>query len=362
MDKLSNEKMEKNTFLWALLWIVIISGYVNATRVGIFVDFPDGSKYLKCVEVEENTNAYEILQKTDLNISWSPPSQWGHGLCMINTVGCPSDNCYCSSSYWNFYIKKLDENSLNYSPVGFDGGSECWNRDYSSFDGHYCAVDGDVLGFGYGSYGTMPKGVDIESICRMSHLSERGKRYILVSTTPERIYVEEQVTMKVLDNSSLDPIKDAEIIIYPTDSDASLKIFEGTTNKKGTVSFSINKSGKYKVLVATSGYPHKYENLNVSNKEKIQSVSTSTSTITESTITTTITESTSTINIEEIKEEIKKLEEFKGKANLTENKSIEITGHVINVKTTDEGIFRKYWILLLIVLIVVPFLLWVSRW
>ena len=367
MDKLSNKKMDKTAFLWALAIVVILPGYVTAARVGVFVEFPDGNTYSKCIDIEGSKNAYDIIQKTDLNISWSPPSQWGHGLCMIDTVGCPSDNCYCSSSYWNFYIKKLNENSWSYSPVGFDGGSGCWNGDYNSFDGNYCANDGDVLGLSYGGYGTIPRTVEIESICRISKASERERNSLLISISPERIYAEEFITIRVLDNRTLDPIKDAEIIIYPRDSDASLKIFNGFTNKNGIVSLSINKSGNYKTLVAASGYPHKYLDLNVANKKRVEENLTrieSTSTIE---LTSTSTESTSTINIEEIKEEINKLEELKSeKTDEVENNGteggIEITGHAVNVKPTEEGVFWRYWALLPIVIIVVPFLLWVRKW
>jgi len=54
-------------------------------------------------------SGFDILEQSGLNITWSPPTQYGHKLCAINGTGCPVNNCYCNrdSMYWNFYLKRI---------------------------------------------------------------------------------------------------------------------------------------------------------------------------------------------------------------------------------------------------------------
>jgi hypothetical protein len=167
MDKLSR-------FLEVLCFALLIGiiGINNVTaqnsvRVGIVIDL--GNDVFKwCMDVPEGLSAYEILQKTGLNITWSKFASWGYGLCGIENVGCSSSNCFCNSSYWNFYIAKFGESDWKYSPVGFSGGlltSDCWNGDYSSSAGHFCAEDGYMIGLAYGGYGTKPQFYSFEELC-----------------------------------------------------------------------------------------------------------------------------------------------------------------------------------------------------
>ena len=142
MDKLSiSIKMKTKKALIAALLALILAATAQAERIGVVVTFPDGTTHKECIETEDNASAYEIMQQTSLPLGWSYDSTWGHGMCSINSIGCPEDNCYCSSDYWGFYI---GTGSWHYSPVGFDAG-DCWNRDWNSWDGHYCARDGDLI-------------------------------------------------------------------------------------------------------------------------------------------------------------------------------------------------------------------------
>ncbi|RMF05368.1 hypothetical protein D6764_04875, partial [Candidatus Woesearchaeota archaeon] len=150
--------------LSALLLYVIPD--VHAAKVGIVVDL-GSTTYTSCVAVRDGTNGYDILEKTSLSIDWSEKGPFGHALCKINGIGenVVGTACDWGSEYWNFYISTSAMNSWSYSPVGFDAGSECWNRDFTSYGGHYCAVDGDMMGLAHGSYNTQPPYYPFEQLC-----------------------------------------------------------------------------------------------------------------------------------------------------------------------------------------------------
>jgi hypothetical protein len=148
--------MASNRIL-SILVILLSIDSVYAARVGLVVEFPNNAVFMECVEVEENANAYEILQESSLKTVWSLHPQHGHGLCAILDTGCPAENCFCSTRYWNLHIKKQGENSWSHSPVGFDGGSTCSQ--------HYCAKDGDMVGFTYNIRGEKPGDITFKEIC-----------------------------------------------------------------------------------------------------------------------------------------------------------------------------------------------------
>ena len=129
----------------------------SGARVGVVVEFPNGAILKKCMTIDEGTNAYEILRKSGLKTEWSYDSRFGHGLCSILDTGCPSSDCFCSNSYWNFYVKRVNENSWKYSPVGFDAPGGC--------NEHYCARDKDLLGFTYSAYDESPAEFSFYDIC-----------------------------------------------------------------------------------------------------------------------------------------------------------------------------------------------------
>ncbi|MFH1506145.1 MAG: hypothetical protein ABIE94_04135 [archaeon] len=154
--------MKHLVFILAFL-LAIGSSY--AANLGVVVEFPAGTIHQECISVPENTDGYEALQETSLDIGWSDDSLFGHALCNIEGVG---DNvvgtgCAWGSEYWGFFI--ANNNDWQYSPVGFDGPGNCWNNDVNSWDGHYCARQGDVIGLSYGSYGTEPTFFPYDEIC-----------------------------------------------------------------------------------------------------------------------------------------------------------------------------------------------------
>lgn len=138
---------------------------VSAANIGVVIEFPD-SVYKRCVNVDENSDGYEVLEKLDgLDIDWSNPGMFGHALCKINGIGeeVSGTNCAWGSEYWAIYI--ADNGDWAYSPVGLDTPGDCWNGDFGSYGGHYCAKDKDVLGFAHGEYGTEPDFYSYEEIC-----------------------------------------------------------------------------------------------------------------------------------------------------------------------------------------------------
>jgi len=130
----------------------------SAARVAVVVKFPDQTQ-TRCVTAPQGTDAYRILEDLDFNAAWSYYGQsLGHGLCGISGTGCPSTNCYCNpNEYWNFYVKGSGGAQWTYSQVGFDGGASC--------NDHYCAADGDMIGLGFGTYGTEPAAYSFDEVC-----------------------------------------------------------------------------------------------------------------------------------------------------------------------------------------------------
>lgn len=162
-------KIKKIVFVLVFLLSI---GLVSAANIGIVVEFPDGTIVQECVGVKDNTNGYDILEKTSLDITWSDKGQWGHALCKISGIGeeVSGTNCAWGSEYWGFFI--AENNDWSYSPVGLDTPGDCWNRDFSSYGGHYCAKHGDVLGFAHGAFGTKPIFISSEEICEKLIIDE----------------------------------------------------------------------------------------------------------------------------------------------------------------------------------------------
>jgi len=157
--------------------LFILSGFTCADRVAVVISWPDGAVYTKCLNVERLTNAYDLLGKTGLNITWSSPGPWGHGLCSIEATGCPAKNCFCDpEKSWRFYEKRWTASVWDMSMKSFDGGNSC--------DEHYCAQDGDVIGLVYGPDGTEPAAYVYPDVCQpVSRSGDSGDKEEETTTT-----------------------------------------------------------------------------------------------------------------------------------------------------------------------------------
>jgi len=254
-----------NILITALLLFLLVS-FAQAVKVGVVIDFPNQASFTKCLDLSEGSNGYDLLEATGLDIDWSPPSQWGHGLCGIESVGCTTDNCFCGGSeYWGIYLREKGENSWEYLPVGFDAGSECWNRNQNSFEGHYCIAEGDVFGLRWGTYDQLPEKKSFNELCNPKR-RKREVKELQVSLDPRNPRVDQQVLIHTGE-------KKAEIRIL---TESGKKVFDTVTDEDGTANLVMTKAGIYDILINARGYPHTYVDLVVS--------ASSTSTISTSTI------------------------------------------------------------------------------
>jgi len=155
------------------LFTIFLLPLISAEQVGVIVDFPDGSVHAECLEANGNTNGYDLLNQLSLQTLFSSAGSFGHQLCKINGVGdsVSGTGCSFSGKYWRFL--KITNSQWEYLPVGFNGGSSCWNNDLSSFDGHYCTADNEVIGLSYGEFtDPRPKVYSFEDICNPLTLKE----------------------------------------------------------------------------------------------------------------------------------------------------------------------------------------------
>ena len=156
-----------------LLFILLLIPFVSAENVGVLIHFPDGSNHIQCISASENANGYELLSKLSLFTLWAGPGPFGHQLCQINGIGdsVSGTGCSYSGKYWRFL--KGTKNNWEYMPVGFNGGTSCWNNDINSFDGHYCAKENDLIALSYGKFDDpKPSFKNFDEICNPLKLNE----------------------------------------------------------------------------------------------------------------------------------------------------------------------------------------------
>jgi len=267
----------KKLTIWTIM-ILYATSSANAVKVGVLVEFPDKTRITECVDVPENTNGYELMQRTGLNLLWAGPSMFGHSLCKINGVGTDVSGDYCkyTGKYWGLML--ADNGAWTYMPVGWDGGDNCWNQDPASFTGHYCAREGDVLGYRFGEWGDMPGFESFEEICRPR--SRIPQRTLDVEVTPADPVVGDKVTLST-------GVRGVEVVVR---DEAGLKVFDGETDREGETYFWVSSPGKHSIALYKKRYHREEIEFTVSEKEKITSSSTSTtSSTTTSTTTSTIT-------------------------------------------------------------------------
>lgn len=173
--KTNIKKITAISFLLTSVAFLIMTNinFVSADRVGVILNFPDGSVHGECLQTKKDTNGYDLLQKLSLPTSWAGPSSFGHMLCKINNIGTDPTGDFCSFSgkFWSFY--KLENSNWVPMPVGFDSGDSCWNNDLNSFGGHYCVKDKDVIGFKFIEYGDPEPAIySFDKICNPLNLKD----------------------------------------------------------------------------------------------------------------------------------------------------------------------------------------------
>ena len=158
-----NSGLLRNSILFVIISLPFcVPAY--AAKAGIVVEFQNKDIYKECVEASGNTDGHDLLEKTNLDILWSPESAFGQLICRINGEGTDVQGNFCEffGKFWNFNIASNSE--WLHSPVGHNGLGGCWNRDENSFIGHYCLRDGDVLGYEFTESGEPPF-ITFDDIC-----------------------------------------------------------------------------------------------------------------------------------------------------------------------------------------------------
>lgn len=158
-----------------LLVLILLIGIANsayAANIGIVVEFNDGIK-TDCVNVLDGSDGFEILENSLFDVLWSPASSFGQLVCKINNEGTEIQGNFCqfSGEFWNFNILSYGSNEWLHSPVGHNGLVGCWNRKVTSFIGHYCGVNKDVIGYDFGSAAEPPL-MSYEQVCEKLKLKD----------------------------------------------------------------------------------------------------------------------------------------------------------------------------------------------
>ncbi len=150
-----------------ILWLTILLAslmVVSAAEVCIVAQLKEDKAVGDCINVNSGTDGYTTLESSDVSFTWSESGAFGRALCKIEGTGdsVSGTGCAWGSNYWGFYI--LMNNAWSYMPVGFDTPGDCWDRDLTSYGGHYCAEDDDIISFRYGAYGTLPDMLFVDEV------------------------------------------------------------------------------------------------------------------------------------------------------------------------------------------------------
>ncbi len=267
--------------LTGVIILMLISLGASAVRVGVVVEFPDGTVKTECVEVAPETDGYKVMQETSLVMAWSDGGMWGHGLCGIESVGCPANDCYCNSNeYWSFHFS--DGGGWDYMPVGWDAGDSCWDGDLTSFDGHYCAREGDLLGYAFGPWGSIPGDVEFSEVCPIVERPKKERNLVFsggkapIPGKMMSISTNDFMEFNVFDEKTGKIIEDVTVEVR-NENLKWLKTIEADEN--GTLRINLDEVGEYRLLIMARGYPHKQATVLVTVEQTTTSSSTTSITL-----------------------------------------------------------------------------------
>ncbi len=109
-------------FLLALIVVMILATTVSAEggskRVALVIQFPDRT-YTEIVTVPEGATTADVLEAAVIPVGMAKYS-WGTGLCNINGVGNPVDDCFADPAhYWAYF--HLNSSQWEVGQTGVDG-------------------------------------------------------------------------------------------------------------------------------------------------------------------------------------------------------------------------------------------------
>jgi hypothetical protein len=132
----------------------------NPIRVGLYVQFEDGSTFTQCVVVDASeATGLDVLRQSGLDFIFEPGGGMGTTICKIGETGCdyPGEDCFCQClgnpcQYWTYWYAA--EGEWKYSPLGISSR---------------VVKDGDVEGWVWGSGRESPPAeILTEDICSAS--------------------------------------------------------------------------------------------------------------------------------------------------------------------------------------------------
>jgi hypothetical protein len=120
------------------VWGTLTASADSPIRVGLYVQFQDGSTLTQCVEVDApEATGLDVLRQSGLDFIFEPGGGMGTTICKIGETGCdyPGEDCFCQClgnpcQYWTYWYEA--EGQWKYSPLGIssrvvkDGDVEGW--------------------------------------------------------------------------------------------------------------------------------------------------------------------------------------------------------------------------------------------
>ncbi len=128
-------------------------------RVGLVVQYGDGSVFMGCYPWTADTTGESLLRRAGLNVEADYGSGMGALICRIGSDGCPASDCLCQAQtpplkYWAYWRLDRSRGDWVYSQQGSS------NRALQPGE-----VDGWAWGVGSVALGAKPPKVTFEQVC-----------------------------------------------------------------------------------------------------------------------------------------------------------------------------------------------------
>ncbi|MBD3417176.1 MAG: hypothetical protein GF416_08605 [Candidatus Altiarchaeales archaeon] len=247
--------------------MLILAGSACAARVGVVADNGEGRITEACYEVGEGEPLDFLCDKPNYRCD---DYGWGKMVTHIDGDDCP----WVPDSKWWALFKDGKSSMVGISDI--------------------TAEDGTLIGWRCGQ-GEEPEST--ATFCDICGCGGGLAKVILpvmgMAVAPEAPTVDERITIKLTDEKSDKPVRNAVVEVFDGVAGVTAPLFEGDTGNTGEVEFSIDEPGEYTIRVTGTKYEHEYQTLKV---DDTTTTTTTSSTTTTSTTATTTTSTTTTYN------------------------------------------------------------------